>query len=513
MFTDKDRDHFRQKGIPEKQIKEQIQRFENGFPYLRVVAPATTGHGISRLSDDMIAESISRYESKKSILDLVKFVPASGAATRMFKKLYEFIRNRDTAGSQTIEKIKEQDPYVWTFLTHLKQFAFYEDMRQAIPGKDPERLIRENAFDELIGCVLEEKGLGYGNMPKGLIKFHKYAHEDRTPCVEHLHESFLYSAGKGGRICIHLTVSPGYLEDFREHTGTLVSAFRDRTKDGIRFEFSVQKPSTDTIAVHMENRPIRDREGNILFRPGGHGALLENLNGIEADLIFIKNIDNVLAERLHPMVARYKQALAGILLGYRNKIFNYVQQLEKLPGDKELIGDIAAFCKNELCMIPVRELDDWDDREKEIYFRRILNRPLRVCGMVKNEDEPGGGPFWVRHGDGSVSLQIVETSQIDTEDTGQYELLKKSTHFNPVDIVCWVKNHRGEKFDLLDFRDDDTGFISCKSSNGKSLKALELPGLWNGSMAYWNTVFVEVPGETFGPVKHINDLLRDEHRT
>jgi hypothetical protein len=409
----------------------------------------------------------------------------------MFKDLYQYI----ATGTET--------PFIKTFISNFDKFAFYNDLKAITPDATPLNMV-EN--------LLSEQGLNYGNLPKGLLAFHKYNGKIRTPFEEHLVEAAAYCAGSKGIARVHFTISPEHKNGFEKLIKEVVPEYQKRF--GIKFDisFSVQHKSTDTIAADMDNKPFVDASGDLVFRPGGHGALIQNLNGLDADVIFIKNIDNVVPDKLKHYNNRYKKALAGLLVSVRNKNFEYLDKLNKPESEKDttLIKNIEAFITKELNVH--HNFSFKTDIEKADFFKSVLNRPLRICGMVKNEDEPGGGPFLTKNSDGTVSLQIVEKAQININNPQQVELLNNSTHFNPVDIICCIKNYKGQKFDLVEFIDHNAGFISVKSKDGKDMKALELPGLWNGSMSKWNTVFVEVPIETFNPVKTVNDLLRPEHQ-
>ena len=365
-------------------------------------------------------------------------------------------------------------------------------------------------FEKILNYLLTENGLNYGNLPKGLLKFHKYKTGERTPSEEHLAEGAMY-AKTGNNVFIHFTVSPEHQALFEKHIEEIKVDYENRFEIKIHIKFSIQKPSTDTIAVDLHNQPFRNEDGTILFRPGGHGALIENLNDIDADIIFVKNIDNVVPDRLKAETVKYKKALGGLLKEKQTQIFNFTEKLQN-DTSEETINIVKTFAENELYITLDNTFETKTNSEKARYLISKLNRPLRVCGMVKNEGEPGGGPFFVKKESGSVSLQIVESAQIDTENTEKAKIVKEATHFNPVDLVLAVKDFKGNKFDLKKYIDPKTGFISQKSKNGKELKALELPGLWNGAMANWNTLFVEVPISTFNPVKVINDLLRDTHQ-
>jgi len=498
MFIENDIQQIKERGSDLSVVEEQVRYFEKGFPFLQLSKAATVGDGIIRLTDEEIAQVISEFD--KSAADgeiaLLKFVPASGAATRMFKSLFGFLQE------------DKKDKSVDEFFAKLKDFAFYEDLKTSLAADGYEI---ESADEKTIASYfLTAKGLGYGELPKGLLKFHNYTERSRTPLEEHLVEGAKY-ANAGSNVQIHFTVSPEHRDKFEKLVVEVLPSYQ--TQYGVRYivSFSEQKSSTDTIAVNLDNTPFREKDDSLLFRPAGHGALLENLGQLDADIIFIKNIDNVVPDRIKGDTITYKKALAGIVLRYQKRIFGY---LDKLAGnaDAALLAELDGFFRNELCVIPPAGFESWSDEKKKEYFVGKLDRPLRACGMVKNQGEPGGGPFWAENADGSSSLQIVESAQVDVDNADQNSIFKNSTHFNPVDLVCAVKNKKGELYDLKKFRDPLTGFITGKSKDGKELKAQELPGLWNGSMADWNTLFVEVPLITFNPVKTVNDLLREQHQ-
>lgn len=498
MFIENDIQQIKERGSDLSVVEEQVRYFEKGFPFLQLSKAATVGDGIIRLTDDEIAQVISEFD--KSAADgeiaLLKFVPASGAATRMFKSLFGYLQE------------DKKDKSVDEFFAKLKDFAFYEDLKTSLAADGYEI---ESADEKTIASYfLTGKGLGYGELPKGLLKFHNYTERSRTPLEEHLVEGAKY-ANAGSNVQIHFTVSPEHRDKFEKLVVEVLPSYQ--TQYGVRYivSFSEQKSSTDTIAVNLDNTPFREKDDSLLFRPAGHGALLENLGQLDADIIFIKNIDNVVPDRIKGDTITYKKALAGIVLRYQKKIFAY---LDKLAGnaDAALLAELDGFFRDELCVIPPAAFESWSDEQQKAYFIGKLDRPLRACGMVKNQGEPGGGPFWAENADGSSSLQIVESAQVDVDNADQNSIFKNSTHFNPVDLVCAVKNKKGELYDLKKFRDPLTGFITGKSKDGKELKAQELPGLWNGSMADWNTLFVEVPLITFNPVKTVNDLLREQHQ-
>ncbi len=497
MFSQKDLEQIETKGIEIQTVESQIQYFIDGFPWMSLTRAATPGDGILQLTDEQIQQALDTYEEYVPTLRIVKFVPASGAATRMFKSLFAFLE----AG--------KSDKSVEEFFERISEFAFYDDLKAAL-AKDGLEIETADRLT-IAEYFLTSKGLDYGSLPKGLLKFHRYENENRTPVEEHLVEGATYARSKG-EVAIHFTVSPEHKAKFRELIEEKASEYAERHNLGFGIDFSEQKSSTDTIAVNMDNTPFTDKSGALLFRPAGHGALLANLNDVEADLVFIKNIDNVVPDRLKNTTTIYKRAIAGTLLQTRERVFDYLKRLDSGDTSQELMAEIDEFLRRVLCVEPLNGFYEGSVEEVVAYFRNKLNRPIRVCGMVKNVGEPGGGPFWAKSPDGSSQLQVVESAQVDMDDEAQKDKFLKATHFNPVDLVCSWTDYTGKAFDLLKFRDPQTGFITQKSKDGKDLKAQELPGLWNGSMSDWNTLFVEVPLITFNPVKTVNDLLRDEHK-
>lgn len=477
MFTQQDLKQIEDHGLTPRAVETQLENFRRGFPYLNVARPASPGDGILSLDEAQIEAAAARYAEAVDRLRVVKFVPASGAATRMFKELFAFVNEG------------KRGPGVDTVLAHIRQFAFWPELEALLPAGADDR----TKIDRIVN-----DGLGYGRQPKGLVTFHAYPEGARKAVEEHLVEGAAYAAADGV-VRIHFTVSPEHVEGFRALLAARVPGYEARF--GIRYDitFSVQKPSTDTLAVNPDNTPFRQDDGTLLFRPAGHGALIENLDEIDADVIFIKNIDNVTTDARRGDTIRYKRALAGVLLELQARAGECLRALE--AGDA-LLEPIAEFVERRLC---VKLPAGWDAAQ----LRAVLDRPIRVCGMVRNEGEPGGGPFWVRNGDGTESLQIAESSQIGPDDQ---PLMRSATHFNPVDLVCGVRDAQGRKYDLKAYTDPSTGFISSKSAGGRELRAQELPGLWNGAMARWNTVFVDVPVTTFSPVKVVQDLLRPEHQ-
>ncbi len=506
MLSEEDKQLLAKKGISEEQIAEQLSCFEKGFPFLKLYAAASVeNRGIVIADEKSVDTYLDAWDNyKDGDRRIVKFVPASGAASRMFKNMFEFLGADYDAPATDFEK---------KFFGKIHSFAFFADLDAACVknnSKGVDALIADGNYKAVVSNLLESAGLNYGSLPKGLLKFHKYDDGVRTPMEEHLVEGALYAAGKSGEANVHFTVSTEHRELFEKLVDEKVSMYS--SKYGIKYNisFSEQKPSTDTVAADMDNKPFRDN-GKLLFRPGGHGALIENLNDIDADVVFVKNIDNVVPDRLKGETVKYKKLLAGVLVTLQKQTFDYLQILDGGHYRHDELENIIRFVQNQLhCR--KEDIKDLEDTDLVIYLRKKLNRPMRVCGMVKNVGEPGGGPFLAYNQDGTVSLQILESSQIDMNDPEKKAMFEKGTHFNPVDLVCAVRNYKGEKFNLVDFVDKSTGFISYKSKNGKELKALELPGLWNGSMSDWNTVFVEVSLGTFNPVKTVNDLLREQHQ-
>lgn len=464
-------------GLTPAALETQLKNFREGFPFLPVTRAASCGDGIRVLDAAGIEQAAARYDRAKESLRVVKFVPASGAATRMFKDLFEFVRE----GRRTA--------VVGELLANRRRFAFWPELRTIIGDDADELRTVENIVAE---------GLRYGETPKGLVSFHRYGDKVRKAVEEHLVEGAQYAAA-GGEVKIHFTVSPEHLTRFEALLAEKIPGYESRFGVKYRISFSVQDPSTDTLAVNPDCTPFRRADGRLLFRPAGHGALIGNLGKIDADIVFVKNIDNVTTDARRGDTVLYKKALAGVLLALQERIFEYLMALE-VPGAE--LEPIAAFIENELC---VKLPKDYGTP----LLRRVLNRPIRVCGMVRNEGEPGGGPFWVAGADGLETLQIAESNQIAPE---KRKLMRSATHFNPVDLVCSFRTSKGGRFDLREFVDPATGFISRKSDGGRELLAQELPGLWNGAMARWNTVFVEVPITTFSPVKVVTDLLRPEHQ-
>ena len=506
LLNAQDKELLKRKGISEEQVNAQMESFRTGFPYLKLAGAASPKQGITIPTQKEQANYIKawkKYLGREG--KVLKFVPASGAASRMFKDLFAFLDG--TAN-------EPDNDFMRNFFSHIHQFAFFDQLNQAClknEGKGIDELKMEGQYKPIVENLLLEKGLNYGHLPKGLLLFHNYDEGARTPVEEHLVEGALYAGGKNGEVAVHFTVSPEHRPLFEALVAKVAPKYEQ--KYGVKYSitFSEQKASTDTVAANPDNTPFRGKDGKILFRPGGHGALIENLNDLDADIIFIKNIDNVVPDRLKPETVEYKKLIAGVLVCKQKKAFQYLELLDSGKYTHAQLEDIIRFLRDELCCRNP-ELKDLEDAELAIYLKKKLNRPMRVCGMVKNVGEPGGGPFLAYNQDGTISLQILESSQIDKNNAEYLQMFQNGTHFNPVDLVCAVKDFKGNKFDLTKYVDHQTGFISSKSKDGKELKALELPGLWNGAMSDWNTIFVEVPLGTFNPVKTVNDLLREQHQ-
>lgn len=504
-FSPKDLEQISEKGITQSQIERQLDEFKTGFPYLKLEAAASVGKGIKSIAAGDISKYIDLWNQyKMGDKKILKFVPASGAASRMFKNLFAFLSAEYDAPETDFEK---------AFFSNIEKFAFYNVLDKVCKEKENcsiHELMEKGCYKTVVDNLLNDKGLGYGQLPKGLLLFHKYVGTQRTPLEEHLVEGALY-ANSNGVVHLHYTVSPEHKNLFEDCVNHVKGEYESKFNVRYCVSFSVQKPSTDTIAVNPDNTPFRNSDGSLLFRPGGHGALIENLNDVDADIVFIKNIDNVVLDKFKEDTVTYKQLLAGVLVSLQTKAFEYLRLLESGQFDDDTLKEIVRFLEKELCCHKPG-INDLEGAELVAYLKKKLNRPMRVCGVVKNVGEPGGGPFLAYNSDATVSLQILESSQIDKDNSDYTKMFTEGTHFNPVDLVCATKDYNGDKFNLPDFVDRSTGFISSKSKNGKELKALELPGLWNGAMSDWNTVFVEVPLSTFNPVKTVNDLLREQHQ-
>lgn len=506
MLTPEDIAGLEAKGITESSLQAQLKRFEKGFPFLTIKGAAQPGNGITVLTPDMQDTAVARW---RTYLDnggeVIKFVPASGAASRMFKALFEFVDGN--------ESIPAPGSPVAQLVENFSKLPFADELDktvQRLHGKTASQLISEGKIKELIAALILTDGMNYGALPKGLLKFHKYGSDSRTPVEEQLTEGAQTASNSSGVVNLHFTVSSNHRKLFEEKLSQVIPETEKRTGKKFKVTLSEQKASTDTVAANPDNTPFRE-DGKLLFRPGGHGALIENLNDIEQAVVFIKNIDNVVPDSLRDSTVRYKEIIAGYMMELHDRIVACLDSLAAGDYDEEKLDEIYVFLHEKFSLTDPRFMS-LDLTHRAVYLREKLDRPLRVCGMVRNEGEPGGGPFIAVNPDGSASLQILESHQIDKNNADYMEMLASATHFNPVDLVCYIKDRHGRKYDLTKHTDPATGFISSKSSHGKELKALELPGLWNGAMSDWNTAFVEVPVSTFNPVKTVNDLLRKSHQ-
>ncbi|MBR5018277.1 MAG: DUF4301 family protein [Bacteroidales bacterium] len=495
MFSEKDIRQIETRGADLQQIEEQIEHFKKGFPWMKIVAPATPQRGIRVLSADEAGEAAAYYR-KADIHGKCKFVPASGAASRMFKDMFSGLEKLEAG-----EDLPADAPGA-KLAARIKDFAFYTP---DLFGEPQDSAAYRKAT---LRKLLKEDGLAYGAKPKGVLKFHRYSDEVRTAIAEHLVEAQDYMRSADGTCHLVVTISPEHRELFEAAVAEVKPVYEK--KYGVRYDitFTYQDKATDTIAVDPENNPFRTEDGSLLFRPAGHGALIHNLDKVTSELVSIKNIDNVAHEKYLATTSLYKRVLMGEALRLRDRIFGYLHRMDEAPS-AALLDEIEAFLDQELC---VRIPKATDEAARAASLRAKLNRPIRVCGMVRNEGEPGGGPYIIEAKDGSTSLQILESVQINKHDAAAAGAMARATHFNPVDLVCLLRDYKGGRFDLLKHVDPEAGFMSSKSYQGRELKALEMPGLWNGAMSDWNTLFVEVPLETFNPVKVVLDLLRPAHQ-
>ncbi|MEO0573507.1 MAG: DUF4301 family protein [Bacteroidota bacterium] len=506
-LTEKDLKQLKEKGIPKEKVLQQIETFKEGIPFVTLEKAAVIGGGIVKVINEQ--ELVSHYENNIAGKTILKFVPASGAASRMFKAMFNFVDAFDPL-KETLKGYFDRtgDTAVQQFAESMDKFPFYDELLQKIDGKYVSEDEKVHLF---VKTMLAEEGLNFGFYPKGLLPFHTCKRGAATPFKEHLKEGAWY-AKTNGRANLHFTISPQHEQMFKKEESISVPRISQKTDTEFKVSYSFQKPSTDTVAVNMDNTPFRNADNSMLFRPGGHGALIENLNEQDADVIFIKNIDNVVIDKDLEAVGNSKKMLGGLLLQLQEAIFVFAEELDNNPNT-EKIDEIRTFASDRLNVVLPSDFPDKGNDEKRAILKSCINRPIRICGMVKNEGEPGGGPFFIKDAGGNISLQIIESAQVNMSDGAQVAILKNSTHFNPVDLVCGVKNYKGDKYDLTQFVDHKQGFITDKTKDGKDLKALELPGLWNGAMAFWNTIFVEVPLVTFNPVKTVNDLLKPSHQS
>ena len=510
-FTESDLSYLAERGISASEAERQLQLLIDGTPYLVIVDSAKLERGIMRLTTSEMVQYLDLWHDylQRQGTDVVKFVPASGAASRMFKDLYALPKEQQIAHD-------DLTPEQQTFVDHLESFAFYEKLSETClrnNWRTMNKLVESEQYGTIIDNLLDTHGMGYGSLPKGMLLFHDYPNgTKRTPIEEHMVEGALYAQDIHGRVRLHFTVSPEHLGGFRSLVDRRIQTYEDLLGCHYEVNYSVQEPSTDTIALDVEQGlPFRRTDGTLLLRPGGHGTLIGNLGRLDASVVFIKNIDNVTPDHLKSNTVLYKKLLGGILLAVRDRIFGYIQQLKRSKVSKTLMEEILTFLDETLC-IQIPHADLLSEEELIPKLLAKLNRPIRVCGMVRNEGEPGGGPYLVREPDGTTSLQILESVQVDKNNPEALEMMRQGTHFNPVDLCCYIRDYEGNPFDLHNYVNPQTAFISDKSVEGRPLRALEHPGLWNGAMHDWNTIFVEVPSDTFTPVKTVLDLLRPEHQ-
>lgn len=516
MFTDLDYQQFSEKGISFSLVEEQLAIFLQGIPFAKLDRPCTIKDGIFRLHPPDLDYYSILFQQAVLSGRVTKFVPASGAASRLFKAL---VGSRNTAlgymAGESGKKAAIETGQIacQKFFKNIRSFAFFEDLAAEVSklGFSISHLLQEHKYETILDSLLFKPGLDYARLPKGLIKFHRYPQHSRTAIEEHIVEGLEYAKDSTNTVRLHFTVSAESKELIEHHLAAIGHQF-DLERVKLNITCSQQEPSTDTLAVDLQNQPFRGADGRLLFRPGGHGALLENLGKLQGDIVFIKNIDNVAHERFMEVTTRYKQALGGYLLHVQEQLFSHLVTLMSEDLREKSCQQMITFTREVLGLALPTGFSTWSNEKQKFFFIQLFNRPLRVCGMVPQTGDPGGGPFWVRQSDGSLSLQIVESSQIDPLDPQQQAIWQASTHFNPVDLVCGLKDFQGNSFNLKEFNDPEAGIISKKSHEGQELKAYELPGLWNGGMAKWNTIFVEVPPVLFNPVKTVIDLLRPEHQ-
>ena len=512
-LSEQDFEQIKQHGVLLENIKKELDTFKKGIAKIELLEPAIVGNGIVKLSAEEFVEKATFFDEHKSNLKLLKFVPASGAASRMFKFLTAFL-NEFNIEKETINAYinRKKENKLSVFIIGMDKLPFFDAIYKKLKEEfaNFDALPRDYKNYYFIKFMLDAKYFGFASKPKGILPFHKYATNVATPIEEHLYECGYYSS-TNGKSYLHFTVSEAHQEQFEKNIKNVKEKVEKETHTSIEVSYSYQDKSTDTIAVNMNDKAFRTADGKLLFRPGGHGALIGNLNKLDADIIFIKNIDNVILHN-NETIALYKKALAGILLELQQQIFACLNLMDLYTIEDTQIEEIKKFLKEKLNMEVASDFDLYTFENKIKVLRGILNRPIRICGMVINEGEPGGGPFWVKNAQKGVSLQIVESSQVDLNNKKQVKIMTNATHFNPVDLVCATKNYKNEKFDLHQFVDENSGFIVEKNHLGKDIKGYELPGLWNGAMANWLTVFVEVPLVTFNPVKTVNDLLKEAHQ-
>ncbi|MDD3756322.1 MAG: DUF4301 family protein [Bacteroidales bacterium] len=504
-FNERDKKIIIDHGLSIEEVNRQIEILRKGMNYIELIRPATINNGIIELDDIKKNYYKNKFEKDQYFYTIEKFVPASGAATRMFKALYQYLDKYDNAKPST-------SGLEW-FFNNIQKFAFFDDLQKALSdrGYTYDQAINEKKYDMIVRLVLDNDGLGFSNKPKALLPFHKYDNGYRASLEEHIIEGLHYAKDNNG-VNIHFTISPEHLDMFNELLNKILIHYEKQYKSKINISYSFQKPSTDTVALYKDNLElVRDESGNIIFRPGGHGALIENLNDLSSKIIFIKNIDNVVPDDKKADTIEYKKILGGLLMDVVEQVQAFLTILDDANVSEGELDSILNYCKNEWQQPIAEYVYSLDKMEKIDYLYSLLNRPIRVAGMVRNVGDPGGGPFIIIDDNGEESLQIIESAQVSMNDPEQKNIWISSTHFNPVDIVCYTYNYKGEKFDLLDYIMENTYFITEKTYKGTEILALEHPGLWNGAMGYWLTIFAEVPLSTFNPVKELKDLLKPAH--
>ena len=511
MLTQQDRECLANRGTTVETIERQLATFRRGIPFTLITKPCTIKDGIEQITESKRPQLEATFRQAMAAGRVTKFVPASGAASRMFKTLLAICA--DATSTSPFSGPPSVNSELGSFLQRLSDFAFIDDLMNTLSkqGLQLQNLRAKGHHQPILEALLHPTGLNYAKRPKGLLAFHRYPDHIRTPIEEHLIEATVYAKDANNQAQVHFTISPEHQEAVQEHIEAARQRFKQDDHDWI-VTCSLQKASSDTIAVDLNNQPFRDGHGNLLFRPAGHGALLSNVNELEGDIVFIKNIDNVVPDHLKEETYTYKRAIGGYLISIQETLFEYLRQLDTETATTQQLDDMLEWAQSTLHCPHPTPWKGWDRSQRTQHLRGFFNRPIRVCGMVQNTGDPGGGPFWVKHQDGTSSLQIVESSQVNPQSAEQQRIFASSTHFNPVDMVCGVRDYQGKPFDLTQYIDPDAGFISQKSYEGRELKALELPGLWNGAMAKWHTIFVEVPRPTFNPVKTVFDLLLPAHQ-
>jgi len=508
-WTASDLQQMEQRGISSEEIRRQLEIFRRPAPVTRLERPCELGDGIQQLSKEEEDKLLEEWSHLARDGRLAKFVPASGAATRMFRDMKSALQELTEGSTESTDS-----GLMHRLASALPHFPFWERLQSVagtgeptlglVPGREKVR--------QLLISLLEPSGLGLATLPKGLIEFHLYESGPRSAFEEQLVEGATHLAAAGGTCRYHFTVSAEHLAAFESSLASAAPRIERRTSMDLEVSFSTQSPSTDTLAVDLENRPFRLQSGELLFRPAGHGSLIENLHQLDGDIVFIKNIDNIAPERQHEDSGRWKRLLAGKLGQLQRSLFALAGRLEAACTE-QLVEEALEFLRQEVGVQVSRESLDPSLLTRRKVVLDLLDRPLRVCGVVRNEGQPGGGPFWVHQRGRGLTCQVVEAAQVDRDDPAQDEVWSASTHFNPTDLVCGLRSRKGEPYELSRFIDPEMSFVTEKSHEGRPLRALERPGLWNGAMAGWNTVFVEVPLATFTPVKTVFDLLQPEHRS